>query len=102
MFLRAICVFVLLGILVAGLWPFHAPKNEVSWLSGESGLLFGKYSSIVSAGTFKADGQRRAADAVWRYGCSRSEFILPARSLRFIGPRAALSHLPCVNPWAIW
>jgi len=55
MLLRAICVFVLLGILVAGLWPFHAPKNQVSWLSAGSGLLFGKYGSIVSAGTFKAD-----------------------------------------------
>ncbi len=54
MFLRAICVFVLLGILVAGLWPFHAPKNQVSWLSQGSGLFFGRYGSILSAGTFKA------------------------------------------------
>ncbi len=73
MFLRAICVFVLLGILVAGLWPFHAPKNEVSWLSGESGLLFGKYSSIVSAGTFKADG--RGTDS----GCSLEIWLEPKR-----------------------
>lgn len=55
MFLRALCCFVLLGILVAGLWPFHAPKNEVSWLSLGNGLSFGKYGSIVSAGTFKAN-----------------------------------------------
>ena len=56
--LRAICVFVLLGILVAGLRPFHAPKNDVSWLSEENGLLFGKYGSIVSAGPITAS--RRA------------------------------------------
>ncbi len=54
MLLRAICALVLLGILVAGLWPFHAPGNEVSWLTHKNGLLFGKYGSIVSAGPFKA------------------------------------------------
>ena len=54
MLLRAICVLVLLGILIAGLWPFHAPRNEVSWLSHKNGLVFGKYGSIVSAGPFKA------------------------------------------------
>ena len=54
MLLRAVCAFILLGILVAGLWPFHAPRNEVSWLSQRNGLLFGKYGSIVSAGPFKA------------------------------------------------
>jgi VanZ family protein len=54
MLLRAVCGFILLGILVAGLWPFHAPRNEVSWLSQRNGLLFGKYGSIVTAGPFKA------------------------------------------------
>jgi hypothetical protein len=55
MLLRAVCAFALLGILVAGLWPFHAPKNEVTWLSHANGLFFGKYGSIVSASTFKAN-----------------------------------------------
>jgi VanZ family protein len=54
MLLRAICVLILLGILVAGLWPFHAPRNEVSWLSHKSGLFFGRYGTIVSAGPFEA------------------------------------------------
>lgn len=53
MLLRTICAVVLLGILVAGLWPFHAPKNEVNWLSYGDGLFFGKHGSIVSAGPFK-------------------------------------------------
>jgi len=47
--LRVICACVLFCILVAGLWPFHAPRNDVSWLSNEDGLLFGKHGSIVSA-----------------------------------------------------
>src|SRR5208283_3377424 len=54
MLLRAICAFILLGILVAGLWPFHAPRNQVTWSSHDRGLFFGKYGSIVSAGPFSA------------------------------------------------
>jgi len=54
--LRAICGFVLLCILVAGLWPFHALRNDVSWLSHENGISLGKRGSMVSAGTFKPAG----------------------------------------------
>ncbi len=73
MFLRTVCVFVLLGILAAGLWPFHAPKNQVTWLSGESGLLFGKYGSIVSAGPFKADASQTDG------ACSLEIWLEPSR-----------------------
>ena len=73
MLLRAICAFVLLGILVAGLWPFHAPKNEVSWLNHGSGLFFGKYGSIVSAGPIKAEPLR--ADSA----CSLEIWLEPRR-----------------------
>src|SRR3984957_18227440 len=52
--LRPICACVLLGMLVAGLWPFHAPRNAVSWVGTGDGLLFGKHGSIVSARPFKA------------------------------------------------
>jgi hypothetical protein len=43
---------VLCGILTAGLWPFHAPLNEVSWLSNVNGLRFGEYANIVSTEPF--------------------------------------------------
>ena len=39
--LPAICACVLVRIVVAGLWPFHAPRNAVSWLGEGNGLLFG-------------------------------------------------------------
>jgi VanZ family protein len=48
--LGAVCALVLCGILIAGLWPFFPPKNEVSWLEHENGLLFGDYATIVSSG----------------------------------------------------
>src|SRR5271168_4724801 len=54
--LRVMCAFVLLCILAAGLWPFHAPRNEVNWLSHGNGLFLGKYGSILSASAFKPDG----------------------------------------------
>jgi len=54
MLIRAICIAVLIGILVAGLWPFHAPSNQVSWLSNGEGLFFGDFGSIVSASAFRA------------------------------------------------
>lgn len=59
--LRPACLFVACVILVAGLWPFRAPKNEVDWLPNGNGLLFGKYGSIVSAGALKTKESKEAA-----------------------------------------
>jgi hypothetical protein len=56
--LIVICPLVLFGMLLAGLWPFHAPRNEVSWLSGKNGLLLGKHGTIVSASPFGARASR--------------------------------------------
>ena len=53
--LLCLCVLTLCGILAAGLWPFNPhPKNEVSWLGNENGLLFGDYGTIMSASPFRA------------------------------------------------
>jgi hypothetical protein len=71
--LRAICACILLGMLVAGLWPFHAPRNAVSWLGAGNGLLFGKHGSIVSASPFKA-GEARGDNS-----CSLQILLQPSR-----------------------
>jgi hypothetical protein len=73
MLLRAICACVLLGILVAGLWPFHAPRNEVSWLREGNGLIFGKHGSIVSATPFEATGTQDEKS------CSLEIWLKPSR-----------------------
>jgi hypothetical protein len=49
------CLLVLCGILVAGLWPFHSPKNDVSWLSEGKGLFLGHYGSLLSVGGIKTN-----------------------------------------------
>jgi VanZ family protein len=50
----ALAVLTLCGILVAGLWPFHSPKNQVHWLDNENGLRFGDYGTILSSGMFES------------------------------------------------
>jgi len=64
----AMCLLVLCGVVVAGLWPFHAPTNEVSWLSGRNGLLFGKHGTVVSASPFKrpaSEGDTSCSLEIW-------------------------------------
>jgi hypothetical protein len=52
--LGVVCGMVLGGILVAGLWPFHSPKNEVTWFADGNGLYFGWHGTILSSGKFQA------------------------------------------------
>ncbi len=69
----ALAVLTLCGILVAGLWPFHSPKNQVQWLENENGLRFGRYGTILSSGLFEAvssDGP----------SCSLEIWVEPART----------------------
>lgn len=50
---QALSVFVLCIVLVAGLWPFHAPRNAVSWLKNENGVRFGRHGIVVSRRPFR-------------------------------------------------
>jgi len=51
--LRVACALVLAGMLVAGLWPFHSPRNQVTWVAGGNGLHFGRHATILSSAEFK-------------------------------------------------
>jgi VanZ family protein len=50
--LGAICGIIVCCILIAGLWPFRAPVNRVTWLADGDGLHFGRQGSILSSGEF--------------------------------------------------
>ena len=54
-FVEALCVCTLCIILVAGLWPFHSPENQVKLLENENAIQFGRYGSSLSAGKFHAN-----------------------------------------------
>jgi len=45
-FLAAVCLVVVCITLSLGLWPFHSPKNEVSWMP-KGGLRFGRYGTVI-------------------------------------------------------
>jgi hypothetical protein len=54
----AICTCILCLTLLAGLWPFHAPKNDVRWLQGENGIRFGNRGIVVSAEALQTDAHQ--------------------------------------------
>jgi hypothetical protein len=47
-------ILIMSTILIAGLWPFHSPKNEVAWLENENGVHFGHHGSMVSSSALPA------------------------------------------------
>lgn len=52
-----LCLLVLGGILVAGLWPFRRPLNAVTWLEGQNGLRLAGRATLWSSGSFETTGQ---------------------------------------------
>jgi hypothetical protein len=70
--LSAICAFILCGILVAGLWPFHHPQNEVTWLGNDNGLRFGKRATVLSSGTLEMTNLQEEAS------CSLEIWLRPS------------------------
>lgn len=53
--LEAICGLVLVGLLTAGLWPFHSPRNDVTWVEGGNGLHIRRHGTVLSSGKFKPE-----------------------------------------------
>jgi hypothetical protein len=51
----AVSLIVLCIVLSVGLWPFHAPHNQVDWLRDRAGLHFGGRGSVVSADGLQAN-----------------------------------------------
>jgi hypothetical protein len=70
--LGTVCLFILLGLLVAGLWPFHSPRNQVTWSTGGNGLQFGTHGTILSSGKFHAANRQQPAP------CSMEIWLEPA------------------------
>ena len=44
-----LCLAVVVATLIAGLWPFTAPKNEVTWLKDGEGVRFGEHGTALSS-----------------------------------------------------
>ena len=52
--LGLLCFAVLCITLTLGLWPFHSPQNDVTWLNDANGLAFGTHGSVASFNVLKA------------------------------------------------
>ena len=50
--IETICVCILGIILVAGLWPFRAPRNRAKWVENTDGIQFIPNSGVRSAAAF--------------------------------------------------
>jgi len=61
MVLRMACFFVVIGTVSAGLWPFRAPRNDLTWLGQGGGLFFGKHGAVVTARAFRSASSREDA-----------------------------------------
>ena len=72
-FLTIVCFVVLATILSLGLWPFHAPANEVGWIGTGPGLAFGKFSTAIAAASLKATAVARES------GASAEIWMMPER-----------------------
>lgn len=63
-----VCILVLCVTLTLGLWPFHAPQNDVSWQRNENGLRFSGYGSLLSAEDFQiteSEDQASSSLEIW-------------------------------------
>jgi len=63
--LKLICMVVLCTILTLGLWPFHSPRNHVSWLEQKNGIRFKRYGTVASAGLFHTTTGPGASVEIW-------------------------------------
>ena len=68
-----ICVFFLCAILVAGLWPFGRPPNQVTWQPDQNALRFGRHATVIG-------DHPRAASSANNGMCSLELWVRPALS----------------------
>ena len=88
--LGLVCAAVLCSILVAGLWPFHAPQNDVTWLVGSRGLHFGHHGTILSSRTFRLTrGEDEPARSLEIWLTPGSVWETPSTLLAFYAPEDA-------------
>ncbi len=59
--LLILCVCILVGMLVAGLWPFRKPSNDVRWITNSDGLSFGPHGTLLVSDTFDLSGSEAQA-----------------------------------------
>ena len=83
------CLFVWSGIMMAGLWPLHRPRNEVAWVHDGPGLLLEGYNIILSSGIFDSSASSCSIELLLTPGITHDSstvlaFFTPDRPLQFL------------------
>lgn len=73
--IRLTCAAVLCVILALGLWPFHAPRNQVAWIHDRNGVRFGEYATVMSSGAFPVSAAPQETP------CSLEIWLKPAHAI---------------------
>jgi hypothetical protein len=58
-------VILLYGILYAGLNPFHAPANQVSWVAGSNAVRLGEHGTLLASGPFPPSASGERSIEIW-------------------------------------
>ena len=99
--LGVLCILLTAGLLVAGLWPFHSPRNQVTWRADGKGVHFGAHGTVLSSNPLRAPHMQEGSPCsleVWvepKFTSDSSTllaFYEPSRSRQFL-LRQSLSDL---------
>ncbi len=60
-----VCVCAVCGILALGLWPFHIPRNQVTWVPNEDALRFGDHGTALSVGAIQLPAIQAMTLELW-------------------------------------
>jgi VanZ family protein len=78
-----LCILILCSFAVAGLWPFRQIRNQITWISNQPGVHFGKHGIILSEGALPADGAGACSIEMWVKPASGED---SSTLLTFYGP----------------
>jgi len=59
------CIGVVVVILCLGLWPFHAPRNQIRWARNGRGVAYGSFGTILGTGSFGAGRSGAGTIEIW-------------------------------------
>ncbi|MCC6389911.1 MAG: VanZ family protein [Bryobacterales bacterium] len=87
----AACFAVLCITLSLGLWPFHTPRNQVTWLAKSNGIEFGRYGTVWSMGPLNLSGSAESTGHSIEIRMRPARWSTSATFLSFYTPDQGIS-----------
>ncbi|MGJ5813852.1 VanZ family protein [Paludibaculum fermentans] len=64
-FATALCIAILVGFAIAGLWPFRPIHNDIAWLPDGPGIQFGRHGVLVGSAALPAYESGSCSIELW-------------------------------------